>query len=168
MEADTIPGSFGTVFCAGDGVSPHTACPSANNSAAVDGVGCLSSLGLGGKLRAMGMPSISSDSVVLQGSQMPNSTCLYFQGTIQQTGGNGTAFGDGLRCAGGSIIRLGQTVNVAGNSTYPFGAAPAISVKGMVTAPGTRTYQGWYRNAAGFCTPSTFNLTNGLELQWTP
>jgi hypothetical protein len=32
--------------------------------------------------------------------------------------------------------------------------------------PGTRTYQVWYRNAAAFCTISTFNLTNGIELSW--
>jgi hypothetical protein len=168
MEADTMPGSFGTVFCAGDGVAPHTACPCANNSLPADGVGCLSSLGLGGKLRSTGIPSLSSDLLVLQGSQMPNSTCLYFQGTIQQNSGAGSAFGDGLRCAGGSIIRLGQVTNVAGVSAYPSGAAQPISVKGAVTTPGTRTYQGWYRNAAPFCTSSTFNLTNGLEIQWMP
>jgi hypothetical protein len=43
-----------------------------------------------------------------------------------------------------------------------------VSVKGLVTAPGVRDYQCWYRNAAAFCTPSTFNLTNGLEITWTP
>jgi hypothetical protein len=36
----------------------------------------------------------------------------------------------------------------------------------MVTAAGTRTYQCWYRNAAAFCTPSTFNLTNGVLITW--
>ncbi|MEY2806172.1 MAG: hypothetical protein RIR65_589, partial [Planctomycetota bacterium] len=34
--------------------------------------------------------------------------------------------------------------------------------------PGTRTYQAWYRNAAAFCTPSGFNLGNGLEIVWAP
>ncbi len=168
MEADTINGSTGTIFCAGDGAGSHTACPCGNNSLPADGVGCLSSIGSGGKLRAMGVSSIAADSIVLQGSQMPNSSALYFQGTTQQNGGNGSTFGDGLRCAGGTVIRLGTTTNVAGSSTYPFGAAPAVHVKGAITSPGTRTYQGWYRNAAMFCTPSTFNLTNGLELAWTP
>jgi hypothetical protein len=37
-----------------------------------------------------------------------------------------------------------------------------------VTAPGVRTYQAWYRNAAAFCTASTFNLTNGVQLTWGP
>jgi hypothetical protein len=38
----------------------------------------------------------------------------------------------------------------------------------MVASPGLRTYQLWYRNAAVFCTTSTFNLTNGIEVSWVP
>jgi hypothetical protein len=41
-------------------------------------------------------------------------------------------------------------------------------VRGLVAAPGTRTYQVWYRNAAAFCTSSTFNLSNGLQIAWGP
>jgi len=37
-----------------------------------------------------------------------------------------------------------------------------------VAAAGTRTYQVWYRNAAAFCLPETFNLTNGVEATWVP
>jgi hypothetical protein len=37
----------------------------------------------------------------------------------------------------------------------------------MVTAPGTRWYQVWYRNAAGFCTPATFNLSNAVRVDWS-
>jgi hypothetical protein len=99
---------------------------------------------------------------------MPNSSALYFQGATQLNGGAGAAFGDGLRCAGGAIARLGTAVNAAGVSQYPFGANPPVSVKGGVVAPGTRTYQVWYRNAAAFCTVLTFNLTNGWELTWIP
>jgi hypothetical protein len=43
-----------------------------------------------------------------------------------------------------------------------------VSVRREVLAPGVRTYQVWYRNAASFCTSSTFNLTNGLSIQWEP
>jgi hypothetical protein len=44
-----------------------------------------------------------------------------------------------------------------------------VSVRGQLpTGGGTRTYQVWYRNAVAFCTPSVFNLTNGLEIVWTP
>ncbi len=154
-----------TEYCFGDGSG--AACPCANSSAVGDNVGCLSSLGLGGKLRATGCPSISADTVALQGSQMPNSSALYFQGTTQQAGGSGAVFGDGKRCAAGMVIRLGTKNNSAGASRYPVGADPLVSVRGNITAPGTRTYQCWYRNAANFCTASTFNLTNGLEIAWT-
>jgi hypothetical protein len=41
-------------------------------------------------------------------------------------------------------------------------------VTGAIAAPGDRYYQVWYRNAAAFCGPDTFNLTNGLRVTWTP
>jgi hypothetical protein len=99
-----------------------------------------------------------------------NSSALYFQGTSQLGGGTGTVFGDGLRCAGGTIVRLGTKLNSSGASSYggPGGDTP-ISVRGLIPAGGgTRTYQVWYRNAAAFCTSSTFNLTNGVEISWVP
>jgi hypothetical protein len=155
-----------TPFCPGDGTG--TACPCANNSPAGQNDGCLSSLGVGARLRTSGANSISGDTLVLNGSQMPNSSCLYFQGTIQQSGGAGAAFGDGKRCAGGTVIRLKTVTNVGGASQYPQAGDPSVSVRGMVTTPGTRTYQAWYRNAAAFCTAATFNLSNGLEYTWIP
>jgi hypothetical protein len=157
----------GTAFCLGDGSG--TACPCGNNSPVGNGEGCLSSLNVGGKLEASGLASVTNDSIVVTGTQLPNSTCLYFQGTTQQAGGLGSQFGDGLRCAGGVIIRLGTKTNVAGTSQYPVGSDAPISVKGAVPGGGaTRTHQCWYRNAAAFCTVSTFNLTNGISIVWAP
>jgi hypothetical protein len=162
---DSCEGLVGTLFCFGDGSG--TACPCGNSSSPADQVGCLSSLVLGGKLRAGGNPSLSADTIVLTGTQMPNSSALYFQGTSQLAGGLGSVFGDGLRCAGGSIIRLGTKANTGGGSQYPVGADQPVAQRGLVTVPGVRTYQIWYRNAAAFCTVSTFNLSNGVELTWT-
>jgi len=153
----------GTPFCSGDGSG--TACPCANNGVA--GNGCANSLfATGANIAATGNPSISADTVVLTTTQTPNSSVLFFQGTIQQSGGAGVVFGDGKRCAGGTVIRLGTKNAVANTASYPVGADPRVSVRGLIAAPGTRTYQGWYRNAAAFCTPSTFNLTNGLQIAW--
>jgi hypothetical protein len=168
MEADTVSLSTGTVFCTGDGVVPHTPCPCGNDSPTADAVGCLNSIGTGGKLRASGTASLATDTLVLTGTQMPSSSCLYFQGTSQLNLGNGISFGDGLRCVGGTVARLGTKTNVAGASQYPSGGDLPVSVKGSVGAPGTRHYQAWYRNAAAFCTASTFNLTNGLSIIWGP
>jgi hypothetical protein len=127
----------------------------------------LHSFGTGGLLSASGIARISADTFVLLGSGMTSSTCLYFQGTAQVSGGLGSPFGDGLRCAGGTVIHLGTKTNVAGASQYPEGGDLAVSVRGNVTVPGSaRTYQVWYRNSAAFCQPEGFNLTNGLAVTW--
>jgi hypothetical protein len=156
--------ALGTRFCFGDGSG--TACPCGNASPVGDAAGCLSSLAMGGKLTGAGTASLAADTVTLSGTQMPNSSALYFQGTTRQSAGMGVVFGDGLRCAGGSIVRLKTIVNSAGASQYPQAGDASIAQKGMIAAPGTRTYQIWYRNAAAYCTTSTFNLTNGLEIAW--
>src|SRR5205085_11567520 len=94
----------GTTFCDGSGSGSQTACPCGNASPPADAVGCLNSLGLGAWLRPTGGPILSNDTVVLYGAQMPaNAPALYFQGTSEQNNGHGSVFGDGLRCAGGSI-----------------------------------------------------------------
>jgi hypothetical protein len=160
------PSPIGAIFCAGDGSA--TACPCGNSSPVGAGAGCLSSLGVGGTLRASGVASISADSVTLEGEQMPNAPALYYQGTAQFAGGLGGAFGDGLRCVGGTVVRLGTKTNVNGESQYPAPGDASVSVRGLVTSPGTREYQCWYRNAATFCTVGTFNLSNGLTLTWAP
>ena len=158
------PSTPGTGYCFGDGTG--TACPCGNNGAA--GHGCANSFpALGGALlTAIGNAQVSADTVQLQGSSMPNASVLYFQGTAQVS----TVFGDGLRCAGGTVIRLGTKTNVANSSGYGFGLGDIpIHTRGSIPAAGaTRNYQAWYRNAAAFCTPFAFNLFNGFQIIWTP
>ncbi len=157
------PPSF-TTFCFGDGSG--ATCPCGNAGTA--GNGCASSVNAAGAhLAGSGVASISNDTLSLDGTGMTNSSALYFQGTTQVALGAGASFGDGLRCAGGSVIRLGTKINANGASSYPSGSL-AISVKGANAAGNTRTYQCWYRNAAAFCQPETFNLTNGGQTTWTP
>ncbi|MBL8863751.1 MAG: hypothetical protein JNK02_17310 [Planctomycetes bacterium] len=152
-------------LCAGDGGGAP--CPCGNSGGA--GRGCANSVdAAGGLLQATGWASVGSDSLALLGSGMPNSSALYFQGTSAAAAGAGTAFGDGLRCAAGSVVRLGTKTNGAGASQYPTGGDPSVSVRGGVAPGDTRVYQVWYRNAAAFCTADTFNLTNGLRVQWAP
>ena len=152
--------------CFGDGSG--AACPCGNTAPAGARNGCLNSLGMGARLVATGTASIAADTLVLHADQMPNSTSLYFQGTTAVGGGAGTILGDGLGCAGGALIRLRTVQNAAGASQFPGAGDPLLSVRGSVTIPGTRVYQAWYRNAAAYCTPSTFNLTNGLVVVWQP
>lgn len=158
-----------TAFCFGDGNG--TPCP-CNNSGS-PGHGCNNSAGTGGgSLGAIGVASVSADTVVLQATSLTASaTTLFFQGDAQLNGGFGSTLGDGLSCAGGTLIRLGTRAASGGAVSFGFGIAgdPLVSVRGLVPAAGgTRYYQGWYRNSASFCTPSTFNLTNGAEIVWLP
>lgn len=152
----------GSVYCTGDGSG--VPCPCGNTTPAGAGQGCLHSLGVGGQLAATGVPRLSSDTLLLTGSNMPNSQALYFQGTTQVA----AAFGDGLRCAGGTVLRLGTRTNSAGASSWPPLGQQPISVQGAISAPGVRTYQVWYRNAANYCSAATFNLTNGYQVTWLP
>jgi len=153
-------------YCFGDGTDAN--CPCAPPSPA--GTGCLNSFGTGGVLAASGANSVSSDSLVLSASGLPPSTtALFFQGTTDQNFGNGSAFGDGLRCAAGTVVRLATRPTSGGVASYPSPGDLSVSVRGAIpVGGGARYYQAWYRNAAAFCTASTFNLTNGLEVSWAP
>ncbi len=165
IGAYEFPAPIVASICFGDGTG--TPCPCGNDAPFFSEVGCLHSLGQGGRVASSGSARIAGDTFVLLGTQMTNSTCLYFQGTATINGGLGSAFGDGLRCAGGTIVRLGTKANAAGASQYPEGGDLSVSVRGAVTVPGSeRVYQIWYRNAAAFCTASTFNLTNALRVTW--
>ncbi len=166
----TIVGELGAFAPGCDAPAPGHAycfgtsgCPCGNNGG--PGAGCANSLnGSGARLVGRGVASLANDTFTLEASGMPNSSCLYFQGTTQAA----TVFGDGLRCAAGSVIRLGSKSNVAGDSRYPMAGDLPISVRGAIGAASSRTYQAWYRNAAAYCTASTFNLTNGYLVEWRP
>ena len=123
-------------FCFGDGTG--AACPCGNSSPVGNEEGCLSSLAVGGRLRATGIARVLApcDNFTLVGTQMPNSSALYFQGTAQQSSGNGSPFGDGKRCASGSIIRLGAKISAGNTSQYPALGDQPISIRGALPVPG--------------------------------
>lgn len=177
-EVDTSDDTFtlavsdnvvGTVFCTGDGALP-TACPCGNTGAAGHGCGNSASPG-GALLRATGFsgvdPNTGQDSVVLHGSGMPDtSTCMYLRSTGSNQ--NGLVFGDGLRCVNGTVIRMRIKTNVGGTSLFPEPGDPSLSQAGN-TPPGSGSigwYQIYYRNAGAFCAPGTFNLSNGVWIEW--
>jgi len=155
-----------SAFCLGDGSG--TACPCGNASTPFDRAGCMNSLGVPARLTEFGVSRLSSDSLRLFTTGLTDSSAVFFQGTSTLGGSLGSVFGDGLRCAGGSVRRLGTRPIIGGFSIFPDTGNPVLSVLGLVTTPGERFYQVWYRNAAGFCTASTFNLSNGLRVTWAP
>jgi hypothetical protein len=144
-------------------------CPCGNAGAA--GNGCANSVNsAGARLTATGNASRSSDSLALIATNVPpGAPCLFFQGTQKIQGGVGTVLGDGLRCAGGTVIRLGIKPAFNGTASYPQGLDPSISQRGLIPSTGgMRFYQAWYRNSATFCTDSTFNLSNAMQATWVP
>jgi hypothetical protein len=169
LYADACPAvPAGVDFCNGDGSA--TACPCDNASQPGQDGGCLNSLGQAGRLRGEGVPSLASDTLRLFSAGIPpDGPQLFFQGTSRRNNGMGQVLGDGLYCAGGTMTRLGVIPgDSTGSALLPSGGSQAVSILGGVTSPGVRTYQGWYRNAASYCTSATFNLTNGWEVTWGP
>jgi len=160
-----------TTFC--NGTASSCPCGNAGQGAA----GCENSATTGGALlRAFGRASVAADQVTLLANGLPGQTsAFFFQGTLRENAGQGAAFGDGLRCAGGPIVRLSQYGVVAGTAATGYGGSDGlgngstvpIHLQGNVTGAATRTYQIWYRNAAAFCTSGTHNLSNGVEIIWT-
>ncbi len=152
-------------FCNGDGSG--TLCPCGNQNDGSNGVaGCANSAGAGGgKLVATGSSSIAAGDLVLAGSTLQTGQAgLYLQGNNATGGGNGTAFGDGLRCAGGGVVRL--QIRNSGMSGSSFTTVNIGSIGGV--APGdVKRYQLWFRDTAGLC-GSGFNFTNGVEVTWAP
>jgi hypothetical protein len=112
---------------------------------------------------------VSNDTLQLVASSLTNSVVTVFQGTTTVNDGQGAPFGDGLRCAGGTTVRLASKPSVAGILQYPGPGDQPISQRGGVPASGGfRTYQVWYRNAGSFCTSATYNLTNAVAVLWLP
>ena len=149
----------GAAFCAGD-----AGCPCGNTSS--NGGGCVNGSGTGGTLDGEGMASVSSDTLVLKSTDLlPNQPCLFFQGNNAINSGNGNPFGDGLRCAGGNVVRLEVRFANTGNG-FTTQTTVSVATKGGVSAGQTKRYQYWYRDSGSSPCGSLFNLTHGYELVW--
>lgn len=153
---------LGAAYCAGDGSA--VPCPCGNDSPVGEDRGCVNSRGVGAWLEASGSASVSTDTLALYARDLPRyQPCLLFAGPDSL--GSGSVFGDGLRCVGGTLVRLGVGMgSVMG--TAAFSAALDL---GSTWLPGdTVRLQGWYRDVAAGSCGTGFNLTNGVELVLTP
>jgi hypothetical protein len=161
----SLPSDVNT-YCPGDG--SYGNCPCTNNGG-FPSSGCPNSAGQqGASLAVGGTNSVSDDNLYLNAGGLPsNATCLFFQGTAPTS--TGILLAAGLRCAGGTLIRLGAKVASGGNATYPQGSDLLVSIRGQVPAyGGYRYYQTWYRDPHGTCTAGTYNLTNAASVLWLP
>ena len=151
------PGDF-TPYCFGDGSAAP--CPCGNTSG--PGTGCAHSGGHGARLAAMGSSGVSSDDMQLRATALlPGKAALLFAGTESLHSGAGEPFGDGLRCAGASVVRLDVRIpDAIGLATW----GPGLIASAGWSAGETRYLQVWYRDVANSPCNSAFNLTNGLAV----
>jgi hypothetical protein len=147
----------GTPFCFG-----FSGCPCGNNSSHAEQAGCRNSTGFGAQLVGNGTTSVSNDALVLSATRLTGSLVLFMQGDALVS----VTYGDGHRCMGGHLIRLGHKTPAGGNAAYPTGSDLPISVRGGVPPiGGVRYYQALYRNNGGPCGSGT-NITNGVSVVW--
>jgi len=157
-----VPGagaSGGLSYC--DSVA-SIGCPCGNTGAV--GEGCANGTGSGAVMSGAGSASAGASSFVLSAVQLiPSQPGLYFQGNNAIAGGQGINFGDGLRCAGGAVVRL-QVRFAASDGTSA--TTIDIATKGGVSAGDVKRYQIWYRDPNTSPCGAFFNLSNGLEVVW--
>jgi len=156
-----VPG-VGSTFCTGD----QGTCPCGNENDGSNGsAGCANGSSAGGAtLVGSGSSSVGADDMTLSATGLaPSEPGLYFQGDNAINGGAGNPFGDGLRCAGGAVIRIQiRVADASGASETSVG----IASSGGCVAGDIKRYQLWYRDPAGSPCGATFNLSSGCEVTW--
>lgn len=151
------PPNVGVPFCFGDGSAANCPCGNPGGPA----TGCGNSAGSGAVLSGGASSEVAKDDLVLHAAGLlPGNPALSFVGLHAVNGGAGQAFGDGLRCVWGGIVRLDVLVpDAQGQATW----GPGLSVVGGWQPGDIRRFQCWYRDPAFFgC--AGFNLSNGLEV----
>jgi len=149
-------GSVGIAICFGDGSG--TSCPCGNTGP--PGGGCANSTGSGAVLGASGSAVAADNDLTFAASLLiPGQPVLLFVGNAAINGGNGIPFGDGLRCAGQNVVRLGVRVPDA-NGDASWGPTHPVSWN----AGDTRHFQAWYRDPFGGPCGNGFNLSNALTV----
>jgi hypothetical protein len=178
LGASGGPGSFiinftaqgPTSFCFGDGSA--AACPCANSG--MVGHGCDNSVATGGSLlTATGNASLSADTLQFTASsELPHASSIVLQGNATIPPAH---FGDGLRCAGGSLKRMYLNTAVGGTIMAPQACDPSVSARSAalgdpIPIGATRNYQVYYRDPSlTFCpspTGNTWNVSQALAVIW--
>jgi len=173
-----------TSFCH-PGYEGVPSCPCGNTPAAY-GRGCNNQSNTGGaKLYGSGISSVSSDSMLLTGLNLPtNQTVFFYQGTSPLS--TAVFSGRGLRCVGGTHILLytkpSYPLGTQGYSTAPNPgdvriAARSAQLGNPILAGQTRQYYASYRtngtsgggNGFAACTVGfSANTTQSLQAVWIP
>ena len=125
--------------------------------------GCRNTSGVGAILGASGSGSVLLDNLVLTTVQLPPGKFgLYFAGPTMI---GPFPFGDGLRCAGGGIMRFPPPVLSSPAGVLSLG--PGIATTYGLLPFTTLNFQCWYRDPGGPCL-SGFNTSNAFSVTFTP
>ena len=122
------------------------------------------SVGPGARIGADGSVSIGLNAFTLRCWNLPaGQPGLFYTGDARAQ----VPFGGGVRCAGGTIVRL-VPASVAGLDGTVVRALDFSQLPAQGIAPGSSwNFQFWYRDPAG-PPPSLFNLSDGLAVTFCP
>jgi hypothetical protein len=104
--------------------------------------------------------------------EIASALSVFLQGSAQSTP---AAFGDGLLCTGGNLLRLYARNASSGTVIAPVGPDANISAQSAalgdaISVGSSRYYQVYYRDPdASFCsapTGSKFNVSSALSILW--
>jgi hypothetical protein len=156
------------------GVGTVRGCP-CSNPPAISPAGCDNSAATGGaRLDSVGVPDPDFCTVVFTTTgEKPTALSVLFQGRNFLS--SGAIYGQGVRCVGGSLLRLYVKSASGGTITAPESGDPSVAQRSeqlgdYLTNGLVRYYSVYYRDpiVLGGCPPSsTFNVTQTLRLQWT-
>jgi hypothetical protein len=171
LQVDFGPRSPGTDTCF-PGTGSVLACPCDNRGEL--GRGCANSaVASGARLDASGVASLQADTLQFTTSgERPTATSVVLQGSAAVP--NGAGFGQGVRCAGGSLKRLYVKTAAGGSIVAPgTGERPVSERSGelgdTIVAGTSRWYAVYYRDpfVLGGCpAANTFNLTQTQLVTW--
>jgi hypothetical protein len=154
-------------MCFGDNAT--TPCPCSNTG--LPAHGCNNSSATGGAiLTASG--TTNPDTVMLTSNgELASVLSIVLQGDTLLP--QPVAFGDGLRCIGGTLLRLYTTHAVNGSVSAPGAGDPSITTRSAtlgdpIARGSTRSYQTYYRDPdlAGCTPPNTWNVSSGITVAW--
>ncbi len=160
----------GISFCFGNGAGGP--CPCSNNGG--PGRGCANSgAGSTGALLTAAGNTVPDTIVLTAAGERPTALSIFLQGNVRLS--PGIPFGDGKRCAGGTLKRLGVKNAVGGVTSYPQAGDPSITARSAalgdpIPSGGIRIYQVYYRDPSTTYCPDppggTFNATQAVQLVW--
>ena len=114
------------------------------------------STGQGAAMGFQGSTSLAVNDVTLLVSEVPGQPGIFYYGTCPKD----APFGNGFRCAGGPLVRLGPPVVPQGGV-----ATRVVDVSVSTFGPGSYYFQFWFRDTAAG--GASFNLSDGLEVSFT-